>query len=82
MRRVLAALALALPLGFLASGCGELKEDSEKPIVDKTPTDPPAAEEGKSPPWGKPRAKVPPSAVSPAADMKATDSLTNPPTPH
>lgn len=73
--------ALAFALLLAVSGCGELKEDGPAPVVEKQPADAPASEDGTRPPYGKPRAKVPPGAVNPRGEMKAGESLTHPGTP-
>ena len=70
--------AIVFVVAVLA-GCGsvEQKESRPDPISYHQPLDSPAAEEGTSPPFGRPRDKVAPSATD-----KRTESLTSDNTPH
>ena len=71
-------LNLVLVIAVLA-GCGsvEQKESRQDPVSHHQPLDSPPAEEGTSPPFGRPRDKVAPSATD-----KRTESLTHDDPPH
>jgi hypothetical protein len=69
---------LVLLFAVLA-GCGSVEqtEPRKDPVSYHQPLDSPPAEEGTSPPFGRPRDKVAPSATD-----KRTESLTSDTTPH
>ena len=70
---------LLLVLVAALAGCGstETKESRPDPVTSRQPLDSPPAEEGTSPPLGRPKSKVAPSALD-----KRTESLTHDTPPH
>ncbi len=76
MRGRIAFLLVAVAL----AGCGSVESKDESPGPKDPmvciPQDPPAADEGKAPPLGRPRAKVPPLSMD-----SRSDSLFHEPNP-
>jgi hypothetical protein len=71
-------IGLFLVAALAGCGAAETTESKPDPVTSKQPLDSPPAEEGTAPPLGKPRAKVPPTAM----DKRSESSLLHDTPPH